>query len=167
MRAATFGFGLLAGLSRAAVLNKRAVLTDCLAEAGTAVDAVDSTDWERDTRPFNSLLPYKPDVVAVPTTTEQIQKAVICGAQSGYKVTPKCGGHSYASYGLGGEDGHLVLQLDRMYAVKLDTKTNTATAEPGTRLGHLAVELWAQGKRAISHGTCPGCVVILTRLATN
>ncbi|KAJ3566769.1 hypothetical protein NPX13_g7011 [Xylaria arbuscula] len=156
MRAATFGLGLLAGLSRAAVLNKRAVLTDCLAEAGTAVDAIDSTDWERDTRPFNSLLPYKPDVVAVPTTAEQIQKAVICGAQSGYKVTPKCGGHSYASYGLGGEDGHLVLQLDRMYAVKLDTETNTATVEPGTRLGHLAVELWAQGKRAISHGTCPG-----------
>ncbi|KAI0517504.1 FAD binding domain-containing protein [Xylaria bambusicola] len=156
MRAAIFSLGLFAGLSRAGVLNKRAVLVDCLAEAGTAIDAIDSQDWERDTRPFNSLLAYKPDVVAVPTTTEQIQNAVLCGAKSGYKVTPKCGGHSYASYGLGGEDGHLVIQLDRMFAVKLDTKTNIATAEAGTRLGHLAVELWAQGKRAISHGTCPG-----------
>ncbi|KAI0196722.1 hypothetical protein EV127DRAFT_86320 [Xylaria flabelliformis] len=156
MRTVFFGLGLFIGLSRAAALNKRAVLADCLAEAGTITDQVDSKDWEMDTRPFNSLLPYKPDVVAVPTTTEQIQSAVVCGAKSGYKVTPKCGGHSYGSYGLGGEDGHLVLQLDRMFAVKLDTKTNIATAEPGTRLGHLAVELWAQGKRAISHGTCPG-----------
>ncbi|KAI0205330.1 FAD binding domain-containing protein [Astrocystis sublimbata] len=156
MRTVTFGLALLAGLSRAAVLNKRAVLANCLTETGTTIDQVDSKDWERDTRPFNSLLAYKPDVVAVPTTTEQIQSAVICGARSGYKVTPKCGGHSYGSYGLGGEDGHLVLQLDRMFDVKLDTKTNIATAEPGTRLGHLAVELWDQGKRAISHGTCPG-----------
>ncbi|KAI0532584.1 FAD binding domain-containing protein [Xylaria digitata] len=156
MRTAFFGLGLLVGLSRAAALNKRAVLADCLAEAGTSIDELNSKDWEMDTRPFNSLLAYKPDVVAVPTTTEQIQSAVVCGAKWGYKVTPKCGGHSYASYGLGGEDGHLVIQLDRMFAVKLDTKTNIATAEAGTRLGHLAVELWAQGKRAISHGTCPG-----------
>ncbi|KAI0977622.1 FAD binding domain-containing protein [Xylaria arbuscula] len=156
MRTVIFGLGLLVGLSRATALNKRAVLTDCLAEAGTAIDQLDSTDWERDTRPFNSLLSYKPDVVAVPTTAEQIQSAVVCGANSGYKVTAKCGGHSYGSYGLGGEDGHLVIQLDRMFAVKLDNKTNIATAEPGTRLGHLAVELWAQGKRAIAHGTCPG-----------
>ncbi|KAI1283488.1 FAD binding domain-containing protein [Xylaria sp. FL0933] len=156
MRTAIFGLGLLVGLSRAAALNKRAVLADCLAETGTAIDQPDSKDWEMDTRPFNSMLAYKPDVVAVPTTTQQIQDAVVCGAKSGYKVTAKCGGHSYASYGLGGEDGHLVIQLDRMFAVKLDTKTNIATVEPGTRLGHLAVELWAQGKRAIAHGTCPG-----------
>ncbi|KAI1171901.1 FAD binding domain-containing protein [Nemania sp. FL0916] len=156
MRSLTLGLSLLVGLSHGAALNKRAVLTDCLAEAGIAMDQIDSNDWETDTRPFNSLLAYKPDVVAVPTTTEQIQSAVLCGAGAGYKVTPKGGGHSYASYGLGGEDGHLVLQLDRMFAVKLDNNTNTATAEPGTRLGHLAVELWGQGKRAIAHGTCPG-----------
>lgn len=158
MRTALFGLGLLAGLAHSAALNKRAVLADCLAQAGTAIDQEDSKDWEMDTRPFNSLLAYKPDVVAVPTTAEQIQSAVKCGAESGYKVTAKGGGHSYGSYGLGGEDGHLVIQLDRMFAVKLDTETNIATAEPGTRLGHLAVELWAQGKRAIAHGTCPGYV---------
>ncbi|KAI8626371.1 Glucooligosaccharide oxidase [Xylariaceae sp. FL1651] len=156
MRTADFGLGLLVGLCRAAALNKHAVLEDCLSQAGTTIDKFNSTDWEMDTRPFNSLLPYKPDIVAVPTTTEEIQSAVACGAKSGYKVTAKCGGHSYGSYGLGGEDGHLVIQLDRMFAVKLNTETNIATAEPGTRLGHLAVELWAQGKRAISHGTCPG-----------
>ncbi|KAI1197645.1 FAD binding domain-containing protein [Nemania serpens] len=156
MRTSIFGLGLLVGLSRAAALNKRGVLADCLTQAGIALDQIDSKDWELDTKPFNALLPYKPDVVAVPTTKEQIQSAVLCGAKSGYKVTPKSGGHSYGSYGLGGEDGHLVIELDRMFAVKLDTKTNIATAESGTRLGHLAVELWAQGKRAISHGTCPG-----------
>lgn len=167
MRTAIFGLGLLAGLSRAAALNKRAVLADCLAQAGTSIDQVDSKEWEMDTRPFNSLLPFKPDVVAVPTTEKQIQSAVACGAKSGYKVTPKCGGHSYGSYGLGGEDGHLVIQLDRMFAVKLNRETNIATVEPGTRLGHLAVELWAQGKRAIAHGTCPGYVKTPSRSSSS
>ncbi|KAI1260444.1 Glucooligosaccharide oxidase [Xylariaceae sp. FL1019] len=150
------GLGFIVGLSRAAALDRRAVVIDCLSQTDTAVDQFNSTDWETDTRPFNSLLAFKPDIIAVPTTTEQIQSAIVCGAKMGYKVTAKCGGHSYGSYGLGGEDGHLIVQLDRMYAVKLDTETNIATAEPGARLGHLAVELWAQGKRAIAHGTCPG-----------
>ncbi|KAI0145078.1 Glucooligosaccharide oxidase [Xylariaceae sp. FL1272] len=150
------GLGFIVGLSRAAALDRRAVVLDCLSQAGTAVDQFNSTDWEADTRPFNSLLAFKPDIVAVPTTAEEIQSAIVCGAQMGYKVTAKSGGHSYGSYGLGGEDGHLIIELDRMYAVKLDTETNIATSEPGARLGHLAVELWAQGKRAIAHGTCPG-----------
>ncbi|KAI1818066.1 Glucooligosaccharide oxidase [Poronia punctata] len=156
MRSTIFGLGLVVGLTQAAALNKRAALADCLAEAGTSIDEADSDDWTLDTTPYNSLYPYTPDVIAVPTTEEQIQSAVVCGAQTGYKVTAKGGGHSYGSYGLGGEDGHLVIQLDRMFGVKLDNETNIATVAPGTRLGHLAVELWAQGKRAIAHGTCPG-----------
>ncbi|KAI1342298.1 Glucooligosaccharide oxidase [Xylariaceae sp. FL0016] len=155
MRTAAVAIGLL-GLAQGAALDRRAVLEDCLSQAKTSIDAVGSKDWDLDTRPFNERLAYKPEVVAVPTTAAQIQSAIACGKKLGYKVTPKGGGHSYASYGLGGEDGHLVIQLDRMFAVKLDDKTGKATVEAGARLGHVAAELYAQGKRAISHGTCPG-----------
>ncbi|KAI1377165.1 putative glucooligosaccharide oxidase [Hypoxylon crocopeplum] len=151
-----FCLGLLVSLTRGAAFNTHAALEDCLSGSATAVDEVGSDDYKRDITPFNKRLQYTPAAIAVPTTVEQIQSAVACGKRLGYKVTAKCGGHSYASLGLGGEDGHLIIELDRMNSVKLDTETNIATVDSGTRLGHLAAELFAQGNRAISHGTCPG-----------
>ncbi|KAI0835808.1 putative glucooligosaccharide oxidase [Hypoxylon sp. FL0890] len=152
----TFCLGLLASFAQGALLNRRAALEDCLSGSSTAVDEVGSDDYNRDITPFNKRLPFKPAAIAVPTTVEQIKSAMACGSKLGYKVTAKCGGHSYASLGLGGEDGHLIIELDRMNSVKVDKETNIATVNPGARLGHLAVELFAQGNRAISHGTCPG-----------
>ncbi|KAI1447027.1 putative glucooligosaccharide oxidase [Annulohypoxylon stygium] len=152
----TFCLGLMASLAQGTVLNRRAALEDCLSGSSTAVDEVGSDDYNRDITPFNKRLPFLPAAIAVPTTVEQIQSAVACGSKLGYKVTAKGGGHSYASLGLGGEDGHLIIELDRMNSVKLDTETNIATVDAGARLGHLASELFAQGNRAISHGTCPG-----------
>lgn len=57
---------------------------------------------------FNTRVQYTPVAVAAPVKIPQIQAAVKCGVQSGVKVTAKGGGHSYASFGLGGENGHLV-----------------------------------------------------------
>lgn len=149
-------FGLLASLVQSVALDKRASIDDCLRTAAVPVNERDSTSWAQDTLPFNDRLHYNPVAIAVPTTVAHIQAAVSCAVKVGVKATPKGGGHSYASSGLGGEDGHLVIQLDRMYNVTLDTKTNIATIQPGARLGHVATELFKQGKRAFSHGTCPG-----------
>jgi hypothetical protein len=33
---------------------------------------------------------------------------------------------------------------------------HTARVEPGARLGHISVELFTKGRRAIPHGACPG-----------
>ncbi|KAI1390583.1 putative glucooligosaccharide oxidase [Hypoxylon trugodes] len=151
-----FCLGLMASLAQGAVFNKHAALEDCLAGSSTVVDEVGSDDYNRDITPFNKRVQFTPAAIAVPTSVEQIQSAVACGSKLKYKVTAKCGGHSYASLGLGGEDGHLIIELDRMNSVKLNTETNIATVESGARLGHLAAELSAQGNRAISHGTCPG-----------
>ncbi|KAK3386250.1 hypothetical protein B0T20DRAFT_457743 [Sordaria brevicollis] len=137
-------------------LNKRAAIDDCLKSAGVPADAQGSADWRADVNPFNQRLPYTPVAIAVPTTVEHIQGAVSCAAKLGIKVSPKSGGHSYASFGLGGENGHLVVELDRMYKVTLDKTTNVAEVQAGARLGHVATELYKQGKRAFSHGTCPG-----------
>lgn len=137
-------------------LHRRAAIDDCLAKNLVPVDKAGSANWTADISPFNARLPYTPAAVAVPTTIPQIQAAVNCGRGSGLKVTAKGGGHSYASSGLGGENGHLVIQLDRMFNVTLNKKTNVATVQPGARLGHVANELFKQGKRAISAGTCPG-----------
>lgn len=142
--------------AHAAAVDKASEIRDCLATASVRFDEAGSTSWKQDAAPFNLRLTYKPVSIAVVESVEQIQQAVRCAAKVGLKVTPKCGGHSYASFGLGGEDGHLVLEMTRMNRVVLDPKTNVASVGGGSRLGHVAAELYAQGKRAISHGTCPG-----------
>ncbi|KAK3308307.1 uncharacterized protein B0T15DRAFT_104933 [Chaetomium strumarium] len=136
--------------------NKAGSLSDCLAKAGVPVDASGSADYQLDISSFNLRLNYTPVAVAAVTTAQHVRDAVACARQVGVKANAKCGGHSYASFGLGGEDGHLVIEMSRMNRVVLDNATGIATAEGGTRLGHLAWELWNQGGRAISHGTCPG-----------
>lgn len=158
MAAKVLNFALLSllTLSNAFSLHRRAAIDDCLTKASVPVDKAGSANWTADTKPFNSRLQYTPAAVAVPVTIPQIQAAVNCGRTTGLKVTAKGGGHSYASSGLGGENGHLVIQLDRMFNVTLNKTTNVATVQPGARLGHVANELFKQGGRAISAGTCPG-----------
>ena len=153
----SFAIGLLAPLAQGRAVVTRADIEACLTSSGVPIDSKGSADWQRDSAPFNLRVPYTPVAISVPTTTEHIQKSVLCGKKLGIKVTAKSGGHSYASFGLGVEDGHLVVELDRMYNVTLATG-NVAVVQPGTRLGHLATELYTKYRRAIAHGTCPGLV---------
>ncbi len=146
----------LAGTSHASAFDKAGALADCLTKAGVPVDAAGSSDYMLDATPFNLRLNYTPVAVAAVTTAKHVQDAVACARTLGLKANAKCGGHSYASFGLGGEDGHLVVEMSRMNNVVLDNTTGIATAQGGTRLGHFALELYNQGKRGISHGTCPG-----------
>jgi len=149
--------GAIASTTEALVT--RAVIDKCLTDAGVPVNVKGTPDYERDVAPFNIRLPYKPTAISVPLTTKHIQDSVKCGKKLGIKVSAKSGGHSYASFGFGGEDGHLVVELDRMYNVTYDASKNIATVQPGARLGHVATVLYEQYNRAIAHGTCPGYVL--------
>lgn len=147
---------LSAGFANGFAIEKRAAVDTCLSSASVPLDKNGSATWNSDIKPFNDRLRYTPAAVVVPTKIDHIKAAVSCAAKNGLKATAKSGGHSYASLGLGGEDGHVLITLDRMYNVTLDKQTTVATVQPGARLGHVANELWKQGKRAISAGTCPG-----------
>lgn len=136
--------------------TKRETINACLARAKVPYDTKDSTQWAADTKPYNLRTRWTPAAVAIPSSTSQIQAAVKCGLDSSVRISAKAGGHSYGAFGFGGEDGHLVVILDRLYKVSLNTKSNVARIEPGARLGHVATELFNQGKRAIAHGSCPG-----------
>ncbi len=118
-------------------IEKRGPIEDCLAKAGVPMDTHGSDEWMQDAAPFNLRLNYTPVAIAVPTNIKQIQDAVACGVKLGVKTNPKCGGHSYASFGLGGEDGHLTIEMDRMDLVTLDNVTGIAVVQGGARLGQL------------------------------
>ncbi|KAK3350483.1 hypothetical protein B0H65DRAFT_506096 [Neurospora tetraspora] len=148
----------IGGLAAADIspFEKADILTDCLTQSSVPWNTRGSNDWKLDAAPYNLRPNFTPVAIAVPTTVKNIQDAVVCASKIGVKANAKCGGHSYGSFGLGGEDGHLTIELDRMNKVVLDNTIGIATVEGGSRLGHVASELYSQGKWAFSHRTCPG-----------
>jgi FAD/FMN-containing dehydrogenase len=131
-------------------------IVSCLAAANVPQDIPGTANFTQDIIPYNLRLPFTPVALAIPSTVAQVQAAVSCAARLGVTVNPRSGGHSYASHDIGGEDGHLVIDLKLFYTVMLDNATNIATIGPGARLGNVALGLFDQGGRAISHGVCPG-----------
>ncbi|PSR97440.1 FAD binding domain-containing protein [Coniella lustricola] len=113
-------------------------------------------DWAKQGKAYNIRHPAVPAIIVFAENIQHIQDAVVSGVLAGLKVTARCGGHSYASLGHGGEDNHLVVDITAMNDVSVDPVTHIATVGAGARLGHVASELYRQGGRAIAHGSCPG-----------
>lgn len=76
-----------------------------------------------------------------------------CAAAAGVPVSARGGGHSYASFGLGGSDGALVIDLAKFKTISVDSSGKAAIGA-GMRLGDIALALNKKGW-ALSHGTCP------------
>ncbi|KAF8752878.1 Berberine and berberine like [Rhizoctonia solani] len=100
---------------------------------------------------FNQRLLYNPTAVVYPTTAQDIQRYVRCAAASGVPIAARSGGHSYASYDLGGVDGAIVVDLSNMTSVVVHDD-GTAYVQTGNRLGDMARKLWDQGRRSVPHG---------------
>jgi hypothetical protein len=63
-----------------------------------------SQNYKQDSAPFNQAFSWKPAAIVYPQNTNEVAQAVKCAASSGYKVSARAGGHSYAAFGLGGEE---------------------------------------------------------------
>lgn len=61
-----------------------------------------------------------------------------------------------SNFGLGGDGNGLMIDLKNLNDFKMDTTTWHASFGSGFLLGDLDKQLHANGKRAMSHGTCPG-----------
>ncbi|KAG8752535.1 hypothetical protein FRC12_011904 [Ceratobasidium sp. 428] len=142
--------------SSGAVLSSRDDLLTCLSNVQNLnTVSPSSSSYDTDRLSFNRRFDYRPAAIAYTTSVEQVQAAVKCGASSGTAVVARSGGHSYAAYGLGGQNGTLVIDLSGMTALSLNNGTGEATAQTGLKLGQLAQGIWDQGRRALPHGTCP------------
>jgi FAD/FMN-containing dehydrogenase len=137
-------------------IEKRAAVDNCLLGYNISVFEKGSANYTQAAAPFNRRVPFTPAAFAVPLTIQHVQNAISCGRTNGIKVTAKSGGHSYGSHGLGGEDGHLIVDMRHFNSVTVDQEAQTAIIGTGGRLGNVATALYSQGKQAISHGTCPG-----------
>ncbi|KAJ7483149.1 hypothetical protein FB451DRAFT_1393290 [Mycena latifolia] len=108
-----------------------------------------------DVKPYNTNIPVNPAAVTRPTTSEDVAKIVQCAVASAVKVQPRSGGHSYGNYGIGGEDGAVVVDMVNFQQFTMDNSTWQATIGAGTLLADVTSRLHDAGGRAIAHGTCP------------
>ncbi|KAJ4289799.1 hypothetical protein N0V90_011130 [Kalmusia sp. IMI 367209] len=146
----------VAGLLAAGQATARTSVSSCLDNKGVPASYPGDSDYDELAEPFNLRLQYKPAAIVLPETNQHVQDAVVCASECALKVQAKSGGHSYASFSSGGKNGSLIIDLQPLQNIELDQSTNIAKVGGGVRLGNLAQGVWDQGKRAISHGTCPG-----------
>jgi hypothetical protein len=121
-----FGILLVAGSAQAlcsvSPVSQQAVnsLINCLNDHHVPYLTPDSPDWAAYEIPFNIRLNYTPTAIAVPKTEYGVSASVKCAAAAGIKVQAKGGGHSYASYSSGGQNGSLVIEMQNFDAVTMD-----------------------------------------------
>ncbi|EJF63548.1 FAD-binding domain-containing protein [Dichomitus squalens] len=133
--------------------NSPTALIVCLTKAGLNPVTPSNPSYQNDSLPVNTRLIYQPASLVYANTAEDVGAAVKCGAVHDVKVNARSGGHSYASFGTGGEDGHLIISLDNLNNMKLSGEYVTVGA--GTKLGPLYHFLWENGQRAAVFGTAP------------
>ncbi|KAK4035009.1 Reticuline oxidase [Parachaetomium inaequale] len=152
---ASLGLGAF-GKTKTAGACSNAALERCLTAKGVPFKVPCDPDWGAYNRTHNIRLPVTPAAIVLPQNTRHISTAVICAGKSGVKVQAKSGGHSYGSYGYGGIDGQVSIDLRHFNkTVMASDGSNIAVVGGGVHLGPMASAVYAQGKRAVSHGVCP------------
>lgn len=132
-----------------------------LLEKAIQVKTANSHDWKDYAATYNIRLPYTPLAVVLPKTAEEVSAAVASAARHGLQVQARCGGHSYTSFSHGGRDGAVIIDLRHLQDAEVCHEHEDeglgaiARVGGGVRLGNLALRLFNQGDRALSHGTCP------------
>ncbi|KAJ5108088.1 hypothetical protein N7456_004763 [Penicillium angulare] len=104
---------------------------------------------------YNLEFPVVPTAITYPDNAEQVAGIIKCAADHDIKVQAYSGGHSYANYGLGGNDGAIVVHMKNIQHFSVDPDTHIATVGAGTLLGDLHQRLYHAGRRAVTHGACP------------
>lgn len=131
-------------------------LVNCLHDASVPFAISGDTLYANESTPFNTHIPYAPAAVVVPVTPEHVSSAVKCAGANGFKVQGKGGGHSYASFSTGGQNGSVIISLENFSDVCVDESSWVAEVGAGQRLGNMALALHNQSARALPHGSCPG-----------
>ncbi|GJJ10277.1 hypothetical protein Clacol_004503 [Clathrus columnatus] len=114
-----------------------------------------SGDYTGEITPWNLRCAPKPLAIVYPLNADEVATVVRIATKHGIPVQPRSGGHSFASYSLGGKDDALVVDLSKMNTVVVDQTTWRATIGGGTRLKKVTDELYNQGQRTMAHGICP------------
>lgn len=93
---------------------------DCLTMKNVPYADQNSGNWTALSTPYNLRLVYEPTVIMIPETTDQVSDSVHCAAAAGLKIQAKGGGHSYASFSSGGQNGSAMIEMEKFSSIHVN-----------------------------------------------
>ncbi|TIC54677.1 FAD-binding domain-containing protein [Wallemia mellicola] len=130
-------------------------LEECLRASNVTVIAPDDTLYDTVRQTWNSRIQYSPKFIVQPNSTQEVQHSVRCAAtHSNVAVTVKSGGHGYAGYAIGGEDGDLTIDVTNFNNIDVDKESNLVRAGTGNHLWDLYKTIY-EDNLVLPGGTCP------------
>ncbi|MEV1117772.1 FAD-binding protein [Actinosynnema sp. NPDC049800] len=96
----------------------------------------------------------RPRYFRLPTTTEQVVRAVDDAVRAGKRVTVRSGGHCYENFV--GDGAEVVIDLSAMRQVGFDRRRNAFSIEPGASLWDVFERLYLGWGVTIPGGQCGG-----------
>jgi FAD/FMN-containing dehydrogenase len=100
--------------------KSRSDVVDCLTSQNVRYAVKGSANWTSLSTPYNLRLIYEPAVITIPETPDHVSASVTCAAAVSLKVQAKGGGHSYASYSSGGQNGSLIIDMENFSSIEVD-----------------------------------------------
>ncbi|EGF97800.1 uncharacterized protein MELLADRAFT_84225 [Melampsora larici-populina 98AG31] len=87
-------------------------IISCLNAIGDKLLTSNSPEWLDAIKPYNLRIAPIPAAMIFPKNEESVSAIVACASQFPQtRLAPLCGGHSFASFGLGGVDGAVVVNM--------------------------------------------------------
>ncbi|WP_326550353.1 FAD-binding oxidoreductase [Micromonospora sp. NBC_01813] len=96
----------------------------------------------------------RPELFRLPTTTEQVLRAVDGAVRAGKRVTVRSGGHCYENFV--GDGAEVIIDLSAMRQVTFDRHRNAFMIEPGASLWTVFERLYLGWGVTIPGGQCGG-----------
>ncbi|KIV95460.1 hypothetical protein PV10_03114 [Exophiala mesophila] len=107
-----------------------------------------------DVNRYNLVYKTKPLAITYPESAQEVSGVVKCAAEADAFVQARSGGHSFGNYGLGGDDGAVVVDMKYLDQLTFDESDKTAHLGPGNRLKDVN-EFLLEYDRVVPHGDAP------------
>ncbi|PWA40438.1 Berberine/berberine-like protein [Artemisia annua] len=107
---------------------------------------------------FSASTTSKPLAIITPLTYAHVQSVVTCSKNFGYRVRIRSGGHDYAglSYSSHDQVPFVVLDLQKLRSINIDSSKKTAWVESGATIGELYYWVSQNNKNlGFPAGVCP------------
>jgi FAD binding domain/Berberine and berberine like len=96
----------------------------------------------------------RPEYFRLPTTTEQVERAVNDAVRAGKRVTVRSGGHCYENFV--GDGAEVIIDMSAMRQITFDRRRNAFMVEPGASLWEVFQRLYLGWGVTIPGGQCGG-----------
>ncbi|EGG13133.1 uncharacterized protein MELLADRAFT_58493 [Melampsora larici-populina 98AG31] len=114
---------LVAGQSKHTDQKQRDTYPDilsCLKATDDPILTPDSPEWGESIKPYNPRIAPIPKLILTPNDVSCVQDAMACARLfPGTRLAPLGGGHSYTSFGLGGTDGAIVVNMKSFKQIEM------------------------------------------------